>query len=161
MAGSGGGPFRNRAPERLTESVRSQESKESDAELSQFLGELLAAANSRDVPLVNERLAEIKAHLEDTVADELAMISVVPLRSTCSVDGLSDIDSLLIIDKTEFEGTRLAKCFDRITELLRKGDVNRSGVTRQMAVTVNYPDGNADRACCWQCVPERGRASPS
>lgn len=142
MAGSGGGPFRNRAPERLTELVRSQESKEFDAELSQFLGELLAAANSRDVRLVNERLAEIRSHLEDTVDDELDMILAGSVAKHTFVDGLSDIDSLLIIDKTEFEGHSPSTLLDRMTELLKKRLLNVDQVSHgQMAVTVTYPDG--------------------
>ena len=142
MAGSGGGPFRNRAPERLTELVRSQESKEFDAELSQFLGDLLAAANSRDVPLVNERLAEIRKHLEDTVDDELNMILAGSVAKHTFVDGLSDIDSLLIIDKTEFEGHSPSTVLDRMTELLKKRLLNVDQVSHgQMAVTVTYPDG--------------------
>src|SRR5437879_3056043 len=100
MAGSGGGPFRNRPPERLTELVHSKEVKEFDAELSQFLGDLLSAANSRDVPLVNERLTEIRTHLEDTVEDKLDMIFGGSVAKHTWVDGLSDIDSLLIINDT-------------------------------------------------------------
>src|SRR4051812_48218313 len=104
MAGGGGGPFRNRAPERLNRLVRSQEYKEFESELSSFLGSLLGDFNSRDVALVNERLAEIRRVLEERVKNSFDQLLGGSVAKHTYVDGFSDIDSLLIINDSNLEG---------------------------------------------------------
>src|SRR5689334_7811280 len=120
MSGGGGGPFRNRPPERLTQLVRSEEAKEFDAELSGVLNHLLAAANSRDVPLVQERLDNIKAHLQDEIEGRLDTVFGGSVAKHTWVDGLSDIDALLVINETKFQGQSPATILDSMEATLKE-----------------------------------------
>ena len=99
MGGSGGGgPFVNRSPEQLAKQVRQAEDdtavKVFEAELNSLLGELLSAANSRDVSLVQDRLEDIKGEISEFSGsfDGLTFRRLVAKHTY--VDGLSDIDSL-------------------------------------------------------------------
>jgi Second Messenger Oligonucleotide or Dinucleotide Synthetase domain len=144
MAGGGGrgGPFVNRTPEKLGQLVRREESKEFEAELSGFLGELLSSFNSRDVPLVTERLQELKRCLEGAVGDSLDQLFGGSVAKHTYVDGLSDIDSLLIINSTEFHGEPPKEVLQRMSKILSSALQSSADVSRgRMAVTVTYPDG--------------------
>lgn len=142
MGGGGGGPFRNRPPERLTRLVRSQESKEFEAELSQFLGDLLGAANNRDTPLVHERIEAIRGELEDNVEEEFDVIFGGSVAKHTWVDGLSDIDSLLIVNGTKFQGQAPSAILDEMTRILKTKALDAKNIWHgQMAVSVEYPDG--------------------
>jgi hypothetical protein len=141
MGGGGGGTFRNRPPERLTQLVRSEEAKEFDVELSGFLNELLGKVNGRDVPLVEERLNEIKDHLQDEVESRLDSIFGGSVAKHTWVDGLSDIDSLLIVNGTKFHNQSPARILEQVEAILKDRLHNVKAVSHgEMAVTVEYPD---------------------
>jgi hypothetical protein len=58
------------------------------------------------------------------------------------VDGLSDIDSLVILDNTALEGKSPQKALARIDKVIAKRLGNQAKVEHgRMAVTVTYPDG--------------------
>jgi len=140
--GGGGGTFRNRPPERLSRLVRSEEAKEFDVELSGFLNELLGKVSGRDVPLVEERLNEIKDHMEDEVEERLDSIFGGSVAKHTWVDGLSDIDSLLIVNDTKFHRQSPARILEQIEEVLRDRLEDAKSVSHgEMAVTVEYSDG--------------------
>lgn len=147
MGGSGGGPFSsNRSPDTLASLVRESEKNTSvaafESELSTFLGELLGGINSRDVALVSERLGQLKRYLETSVDETLDQMYGGSVAKKTYVDGLSDIDSILVVNGTELElgGPRAA--LERMTKALteRMGGEVRIGHGR-MAVTIEYPDG--------------------
>lgn len=140
--GGGGGTFRNRPPERLSRLVRSEEAKEFDVELSGFLNELLGKVNGRDVPLVEERLNEIKDHMEEEIEERLDSIFGGSVAKHTWVDGLSDIDSLLIVNGTKFHGQSPARILEQIEDVLRDRLGDAKSVSHgDMAVTVEYSDG--------------------
>ena len=108
MGGSGGGgPFRYQSPETLRNRVREAEEKAKDATfeaaLSGALGELLRDYNARDTALVRERLDELKGALEDTIEGSVDQIFGGSVAKHTYVDGLSDINSLVIISETDLE----------------------------------------------------------
>lgn len=149
MSGSGGhGPFdvRDRTPEKLAELVRKAEQKTSteefEAELSGILSDLLAEYNNRDVSLARERLDRIKQVLEDSIEGGLDQLYGGSVAKHTYVDGLSDIDSLLIINGTDLEGEKVSTVLDRLTGTLQQRLAGQADVTHgQMAVTVEYADG--------------------
>jgi hypothetical protein len=112
------------------------------SKLGQAFGDLLAAYNSRDTELVNHRLDELRALLEDAIEDRIDQQLGGSVAKRTSVDGLSDIDSLLIINDTKLELKTPEAALDRITGILRRKLGNEAEVSHgQMAVTVEYPDG--------------------
>jgi hypothetical protein len=147
MAGSGGGGvFSGRTPEELSDLVRKAEAETSveafRADLSATLGQLLSGFNGRDTELTNERLADIKSILEGTIEGTFDQLFGGSVAKHTYVDGLSDIDALLLIDKTELLGSTPERALEELTQTLRRGIGNAANVTHgRMAVTVEYPDG--------------------
>jgi hypothetical protein len=145
MGGTGGGSYTNWSQEKLTSDVRRDNRRsaaEFENELSLHLGELLASFNGRDVELVRERLDAAKSALEDTVEARLDQIYGGSVSKHTYVDGLSDIDSLLIVNGSEFENLDPPKVVQNMEKVLLKNFQGIAEVTHgHMAVTITYPDG--------------------
>ena len=148
MGGSGGGgPFRYQSPETLRNRVRVAEDKAKDAAfeaaLSGTLGELLRDYNARDTGLVQDRLDELKGALEGTIEGSVDQIFGGSMAKHTYVDGLSDIDSLVIINESDLGDKTPQAALDHMEETLEGGEL--TDVTSvdhgRMAVTVEYDDG--------------------
>jgi hypothetical protein len=147
MGGSGGGPFRHQSPETLRNRVREAEEKARDATfeaaLSGALGELLRDYNARDSALVGERLDELKGALEGTIEGSVDQMFGGSVAKRTYIDGLSDIDSLVIINETDLEDKSPQAALDHMEKSLEGGDLTdvASIDHGRMAVTVEYDDG--------------------
>lgn len=145
--GGGNGVFTGkRGPAKVTELVRKAEAETSvaafDAQLSGVLGDLLGAYNSRDAQLTRNRLDDIKERLKDSIEGTVDELYGGSVAKHTYVDGLSDIDTLLLINKTELEGNTPGETLDRVTEILKQRLGTGCTVTHgQLAVTIQYPDG--------------------
>jgi hypothetical protein len=147
MAGGGkDGPFVNRTPEQLAQKVRETEEdtavKTFETELSGLLNGLLASANSRDVELVKDRLGVIKGALSGRLEKTIDSLFGGSVARHTYVDGLSDVDSLLILNETALEGVTPAKAIEKIADIIKGavGDEARVS-TGKLAVTLEYKDG--------------------
>jgi hypothetical protein len=147
MGGSGGGgAFVNRTPSKLRDLVRKAEDKTTgasfDSELGEILGTLLGAYNGRDVGLVKERLDELKAALKNETEGTFDQLFGGSVAKQTYVDGLSDIDSLVILDNSALEDKSPQKALGRMDKIVAKHLGDRARVEHgRMAVTVNYDDG--------------------
>src|SRR5689334_15812733 len=108
MAGGGGrGAFVRTPPEKLAERIREAEGKAADvefqSELATFFGELLGGINGRDEALVRERLDKIKAAMEKSIEGTIDQLFGGSVAKHTYVDGLSDVDSLMILNDTSLE----------------------------------------------------------
>jgi len=147
MGGTGrSGPFSSRSPEELARLVRDAEARTSnavfEAALSNTLADLLGQFNSRDEPLVRERLHDLKNALEGSIEGTVDQLFGGSVAKHTYVDGLSDIDSLVILNDTGLALHSPQPALDRMTNIIRRqlGD----GVTvshGRMATTVEYADG--------------------
>ena len=143
--GGGGGLFR-RSPDEIAKAVKvSREklvSESFQAELGGLMGSQLSAYNNRDVGLVQERLGEIKAQLSKVLEESFDHLYGGSVAKKTYVDGLSDIDSLLVIDDTSLADKSPADALDRMVGILGGHLEGASRVSRgRMAVTVEYEDG--------------------
>jgi uncharacterized protein YidB (DUF937 family) len=144
--GGGGGPFVGRTPEQLLQQVRETEDQTAikgfETELGGLLGDLLASANSRDVGKIQDRLEQIKDALEgplETTVDSLFGGSVA---KHTYVDGLSDVDSLLVLNDPAFLDSTPSKAIAAVAKILTQELGQDAKVsTGRLAVTVTYPDG--------------------
>lgn len=148
MGGSGGGGTfgSSRTPEQLGELVRKAEQKTSaaqfESELASTLGNLLAGYNGRDVTLTKERLDSIKGELEDEIESSFDQFFAGSVAKHTYVDGLSDIDSILLINDSDLEDKTPGEVLDRITNILQERLGDEATVTHgRMAVTIEYSDG--------------------
>jgi hypothetical protein len=145
MGGGGGGGFERRTPEQLRDLVRKTEEKTAmasfEAELSGLLNVLLASYNGRDVDGVRERLSEIKTILGDAIEGTVDQIFGGSVAKHTYVDGLSHVDSLIIVNDTTLEGAP-DHALERMEAILRGNLEDRPKVSRgRMAVTLDYEDG--------------------
>lgn len=150
MGGGGGGGgrsiFSGRTAEELKGLVRKAEEHSLDEsftrELSRTVGDALADFNNRDVDLVRERLDAAKSALESEIGGSIDQLFGGSVAKHTYVDGLSDIDSLLIINDTEGVGKSAASILRRMERILRRSLKDSDSVEHgRMAVTVRYGDG--------------------
>jgi predicted nucleotidyltransferase len=147
MSGAGGGGiFWSRTPDEVRDLVRRAEDKTSvaafESTLSETLGSLLGAYNSRDHSLVGERLEDIKAGLAGEIEGSFDQLFGGSVAKHTYVDGLSDIDSLVIVNDTELEGKSPQAVLEKMEEILRNALKTEAQVHHgRMAVTVAYGDG--------------------
>jgi SMODS domain-containing protein len=144
--GGGGGPFVGRTPEQLVKQVRETEDetavKEFETELSGIITDLLASANSRDVDKVQERLDEVKDALEGPLENSVDTLFGGSVAKRTYVDGLSDVDSLLILDDSSLEGAAPSEILAKVAEIIQKELGSLAIVTTgKLAVTIRYQGG--------------------
>lgn len=144
MSGGGGGSWIR--PHDIAREVRAAEqqvqSEGFQTDLAGLLGQLLGRFNDRDTKLVRRRLDEILAALEGVLDEPLEQIFGGSVAKRTYVDGLSDIDCLLVVNGTDLEkaGPRAARSIvERILSDKLQGQAEVS--SGRLAVTVDYGDG--------------------
>lgn len=144
MGGGGGSSYRNWKTDRLAEVVR-KDAKEAAAEyeagLAGYFGELLAGFNDRDTKLVHTRLDDIKTALQDELETTFDQVFGGSVAKHTYVDGLSDIDSLLVINESNLVTQTPEKVLGQIVKILRRDLEPDATVDHgRLAVTVTYGD---------------------
>ena len=146
MGGSGGTFTSSRSPDQLREMVKKAEGKASEAafdnQLAEVLGELLGKINGRDTSLVRDRLDGLKAALSGELDGSFDQLFGGSVAKHTYVDGLSDIDSLVIINDSELDGKPPQVVLGKVERVLRDAIDDVATVSHgRMAVTVEYRDG--------------------
>jgi hypothetical protein len=148
MGGSGGGSgyritqrevgqLREEAQERL-------ERSRVDSDVNAFLQAELARINDRDAELVNERLDQAQAAIAGQIDEFDRLLFGGSVAKHTYVDGLSDIDALVVLDASLVGDRSPAEMRQELYGSLRQhmsqGDVDDIRVGN-MAVTVTFRDG--------------------
>ena len=107
MGGSGGstryiGPL-NPALQQKIEQAREQEQQKLDKDVNLMLQGLLSRFNSRDAKSTAEKLEDIKKHLGNQVEFDTILYGGSVAKHT-DIDGISDVDALVILDRSDLEG---------------------------------------------------------
>lgn len=144
--GGGGGPFIHRTPSELSSLIRRAEEKaknaEFETELAGLFSQLLGAYNARDAELVGQRMDDVRDVLSDITGEVFDQRFGGSVAKRTYVDGLSDIDALLIIDRTEFSDLSPVAALRKISDIVQDRLSDAAKVTYgQMAVTATYNDG--------------------
>ena len=146
MGGSGGSFDSGFDPRDIAKQVREVEAKiENEAfkrQLENVLATLLSNYNGRDTRLVRQRIDNILNSLGDLAEGELEMIFGGSVAKHTYIEGLSDIDCLLIVNNTGLNKDDprnvLSKVANELSQRLEKDTAAKAG---QLAVTVRYGDG--------------------
>src|SRR5262245_23374052 len=122
MGGSGGGgPFTGRTPEQLARLVRDTEDQTAvrafETELSRLLSDLLASANTRDVEEITKRLDAVKVSLQGPLEGTIDSLFGGSVAKHTYVDGLSDIDSLLIVNESSLKASKPADALQKVADI--------------------------------------------
>lgn len=143
MGGSGGGSiYQTGDPDQLRREVDEQADRaELDSQVNRLLADTLADLNKRDVKKVNAYLDEIKEALSGQAEDVETLLFGGSVAKHTYVDGLSDIDSLVIVAAAP--GTTPEQLREAFAEALRSAlGANAKAVKAgDLAVTVTYEDG--------------------
>ena len=141
-SGGGGGSFPS-SPRDLQVEIRRAELDLADAsfgpELTAFLSGSLAAINSRNVDRVNDCLKDIEDHLTDELEEAFDFRFGGSVAKHTYVDGLSDIDTLLVLKGDANQSPRAI--LEHLTTVLRERLQNVAVEHGRIAVTMTYSDG--------------------
>jgi hypothetical protein len=141
-SGGGGGPYYNVQPEELKDRVREaadEIAKVFAPELQGFLDEKLRGYNERNADLIERRQKVILRNLGELLESELSLRMGGSVAKHTYVDGLSDIDYLLIIrDGTTKQDPVdvLSAVASRLERTMPQEEIS----VGRMAVTVRYRD---------------------
>lgn len=148
MGGSGGGRTFSggRNPSQLRDIVRKAEDRTTvkafESELAHTLGELLGTFNARDSETARERLDQLKGALQDEIEGTFDQLFGGSVAKHTYVDGLSDVDSLVLINDTKLDGEKPEKVLKVMSAVIGKAVGDDATVSfGNMAVTVSYRDG--------------------
>ncbi len=144
MAGGGGGyipPSSGRLQQKI-EREREREKSRLDDDVAKFLQDLLTTFNDRDVDKTRKRLDDLQKRLGDKNEIEQFLLGGSVAKHTY-VDGLSDVDALVILDRSDLQGKTpqavLTQFHRQLKDCLPRDEV-KSVSKGNMAVTVTYRD---------------------
>ena len=130
MAGSSGG---QRSPK-----PRPQRGK---ADINGFLRDLLRDFNDRDTEAIRRHIRGLRVALEDDVEDVVRPTYGGSISRNTYVDGLSDIDVLMVINDSSLSGLSPKVALQKMSELIQRRMPNTEISVGDMAVTIKYTDG--------------------
>lgn len=144
MGGSGGTFGRNRSTADVAEKLREHATTSAalfETELSSEFSALLSRYNARDTQETAERLARIKEALHGEIDSTFDTFFGGSVAKHTYVDGISDVDSMLVISGPLAESDPQS-ALQKIAKTLRDRLSGEAEVTSgSVAITVTYPGG--------------------
>jgi len=145
MGGSGGSFGSGFKPRDIAREVRETERQINDdafsAKVADLFSDLLGDYNGRDTALVSRRIDEMLSGLSQIAEGELDLIFGGSVAKRTYVDGLSDIDCLVIVNGTAFEAAGPHAARDLVAKELAEKLAGKAEVSAgTLAVTVRYKD---------------------
>src|SRR2546423_4393145 len=143
MGGSGGGGgYFSSDPRRVAKEVQTSheasDAQEFEAQSNQGLQELLTQFNNRNNEAISRHLQEIKDVLSEDIEGTLDTRFGGSVAKHTFVDGLSDVDSLVLLNKSELsdQTPEAVKAFfaDQLADNVRGATVKEGA----LAVTVDF-----------------------
>lgn len=146
MGGSGGGHYTGPTSDALQKKIdqaRERERQRLDADVNELLQRLLAHFNDRDIEAISNHLASLREILVDVAEIDTILLGGSVGKHT-AVSGLSDVDALVILDRSELAGKSpqflLNSFHKQLNQSLPRSEVESIEKGR-LAVTVSYHDG--------------------
>lgn len=149
MGGSGGGYSpSNITPEEIKENydetIEALNESNTISEVNDKLNKQLPDINERNVDLTNQRIDKVKKVLGDKIEDTINSCFGGSVDKHTYVNGLSDIDCLLLIEDTELEEKLPKQVLDFIKHSIEQNKKSLSDISTvnsgKMAVTVKFTD---------------------
>jgi predicted nucleotidyltransferase len=148
MMGGGGASYFPSEPRRLRtlikQSQEGTERKRLDSDVNAYLQQLLMTMTNRDAQKIEEYLDEIAEILGDDHEIDRFLLGGSVAKHTY-VDGLSDIDALVVLPSKNLETKRPQEVLNAFAESL-SGEMTKDKVTTltqgKLAITLGFTDGN-------------------
>lgn len=146
--GGGGGVFGGGfTPDKYRDIIRETKEETRDADFNQKVNELIGdrlAESERDADLTRSRIDEITDALREDGLGTFETLFGGSVKKHTYVDGLSDVDVLLLIDKTDLTGASPDDVISYLRERLEDLELGDAVEVRsgRLAVTVVYSNGD-------------------
>jgi SMODS domain-containing protein len=144
VGGSGGGYFRRdpkEAARELEASDNASDDQEYQAQANEALSQLLNDFNNRDADAIGRRLQEIKDVLNEDLEGTVDLRFGGSVAKHTFVDGLSDIDSLVLLNRSELAEYSPEQVRKYFADRLRDQFDDEAEVTEgTLAVTLRFDD---------------------
>lgn len=144
MGGSGGSFSTFSNPSESARKIREAEQdsldKTFEAEVNSELKNILSNFNDRPVAEINKRLNTLKQAIDSNIEGSIDLLFGGSIKKHTYIDGLSDIDSLAILNSTELANKSPHEVLKYFAERLQQRLPNTKISTGSLAVTVKYSD---------------------
>jgi hypothetical protein len=126
----------------ITDAISEGERTSYEAEINAFLQNLLADYNDRDIDAIRKHLETILEALEkEGVITIVSLLYGGSISKHTYVDGLSDVDVLAVLDKSELEGKTPDEILDYFRTRLEEHLPFTEIVKGKLAITIRFKDG--------------------
>ena len=113
-----------------------------DEQVNSYLREKLKDYNERDTEAINRHIRGLRDALEQSGNDVLPTRFGGSVSRHTYVDGLSDVDVLLIVNDSSLSGRDPREVIQRMTDLIQQRMPRTKVSNGRLAVTVTYADGH-------------------
>ncbi len=143
--GGGGGYFGSQSPADIGEALRREEQKTEDqtfeTKVSEEIGNLLSEYNDRDTEAVRRTLDRVTEALSEELEDTpLAPIFGGSVRKHTYVDGISDVDALLVLKDDSLHSLAPSKVLDYFESKIEKEFPSATVERDRMSVSIGSDD---------------------
>lgn len=146
MGGSGGGGYFSSDPKPTMRALKAAQQKARDDEYvskcNSLLNSYLSEFNDRDQEAISRHLDAIKKALEKELEGTVDLKFGGSVSKHTFIDGLSDIDSLVMLDNCELADQKPDSAKEYLLARLKERFPNTEITAGQLAVTVHF--GNAE-----------------
>lgn len=119
----------------------SSNTSEYNAEVNKLLQEALKSFNDRDVEAVNKHLDVLKKAIEKEIEESVRLVFGGSVPKHTFINGLSDIDTLVLVNKTSLQNKSPQETLDYFAQQIQKRLPHTDVSVGRLAVTVRYSDG--------------------
>lgn len=126
--------------QKLRDSQDETSQQQFDADVALLLGSLLSQFNDRDVNAISDHLEEIKDALSENIDGTINLRFGGSVAKHTYVDGMSDIDALVLLDKSELKDKSPEEVKDYFFNVLKAQFKGASVKEGRLAVTVTFED---------------------
>lgn len=142
MGGSGGGFSSYSNPSESANKIREAEQdsldKSFDSDVNNNLNDILSDINDRPVEEINKRLETIQKAIESYIEGFIDLVYGGSVNKHTYVNGLSDIDSLAVLNNNELSGKTPHEVLTYFAERLQQRLPNTNITVGNLAVTVKW-----------------------
>lgn len=111
-------------------------------DINQHLRDKLRDYNDRDTEAIRSHIRGLRAALEQDIDDVIRPLFGGSISRHTYVDGLSDIDVLMVINDSALSGQSPKVALQQMASLITKRMPNTDVSVGNLAVTIRYSDGN-------------------
>jgi hypothetical protein len=142
MGGSGGSYSSDpkKSAEKIREAENESQDKAFESEINEYINSFLSGINERDSEAINKHLETISGALGSEIEGFVKLLFGGSISKHTYIDGLSDVDSLAVINNTELANKNPGEVLKYFEEKLRQRLPKTEISTGNLAITVKFKD---------------------